>query len=172
MPGSQDLPGEIAISTLAKFAEHLQLNCMEELTRNFYQNNNFFNKKEPSPEARVSLFIESLINNDKTPLKDFLGQGIDGTDSISIADMFQKTRSLKNELTNKIPSFTNDVEEAIALMIEIDALFLAAEDGLRNKFNAELIEPYRKLKHFNDRITNTIPELFLYLTYLNLKRFI
>src|SRR6478736_7746346 len=129
--GRQDLPGEIAIPALAKFAEHLQLNCMEVLNGNFYQDNNFFLKKVPSPEARASLFIESLIHNDKNQLIDFLGQDIDWTDSISIADMFQKTRSLKNKLTNKISSFTNDVGEAIALMTDIDALFLSAEDGLR-----------------------------------------
>ena len=159
--GSHNRTSGIAVPALAKFAEHLDLLYFDELTafiRNEWQNS----KGIDHQESVASLVIQALLESDKNRLIDFLESGLVALDPVSIAQCFRQFRNLKNQLTLKISAYTNDAAEAITVAIELDALFIAAEDKVRSKLHADLIEPYQQLKHFKDRIPTDfqLPHLF------------
>jgi PAS domain S-box-containing protein len=167
--GSHDRSSGIAVPALAKFGEYLQSHYFEELSGIIRKERQINNGIVEQQELNVSLIIEALIENDNTRLTDFLESELTALDPRSIAHGFREIRNLKNQLTLEISAYTSDAAEAIALAVELDALFLAAEDNMRKKLHVDLIEPYEQLKHFNDRITNSIPGIIFILDLFRFK---
>ena len=90
--GRHDRTGGIAVPALAKFGEHLQACCLEELTRFLHPADI---RKNSDDDPDVQLLIQALIENDKNLVTDYVESGLNSLDPASVAHSLRQIRSLK-----------------------------------------------------------------------------